>query len=249
MKNLTPILDLEDLQQKANEYAQKGAEDAIKEFYTGYNSPYKKAIEENLNNKGVDNNFDIPDIVAVLNQKLSSEVDTIANAAIAKTFIPLVKEFLTREEANVKFSDILEKFINYTDFNREDFDTSDYEVTKVERYDRSPSLRETFPVYQITNGKDGFELHFYRANDRLTVMSLPYRLTDNKRYYGHGHEIKETMKLSLDGGATLELPFISGILENDFVRFCARLVIGNSNIILDVENFEEDMFPEKECHC
>jgi hypothetical protein len=249
MENLTPVLNLEHLQQKANEYALKGAEDAIKEFYNGYNSPYKKAIEENLKNKGVDNNFDIPDIVAVLNQKLSSEVDAIANAAIAKTFIPLVKEFLTREEANVKFSDILKKFIEHTDFNNDDFDISDYEVTKVEKESRSSSLNDTFPVYQITNGKDGFELHFYRDKDKLTVMSLPYTLTENKKYYGHSYERNEKMKLSLDGGATLELPFTRGILENNFVRFCARLIIGNSNIILDVENFEEEMFPEKECHC
>ncbi|MFK5281440.1 hypothetical protein ACI3PL_17950, partial [Lacticaseibacillus paracasei] len=65
-EEIKPVLNLEYLQQKANEYATKGVEDAIENFYNGYNSPYKKAIEENLKNKGVDNNFDIPDIIAVL---------------------------------------------------------------------------------------------------------------------------------------------------------------------------------------
>lgn len=79
-------------------------------------------------------------------------------------------------------------------------------------------------------------------------MSLPYCLNENKKYYRE-YEKNDKMKLSLDGGATLELPFVRSILENNFVRFCARLVIGNSNIVFDVTEFDEDMFPERECHC
>lgn len=248
MENLNPVLSLDVLKQKANEYAQKGAEEVIKEFYTGYNSPYKKAIQKDLETKGVDSNFDIPDIVAVLNEKFSAEVDAIANTAISKTFIPLVKDFLIRESSDVKFSDILNKFIEYADPSS-DCDISDFEVNKVEDDNRSESLRDTFPTYQITNGKDGFELHFYRSSDKtVTLMLLPYRLSDSSRnrYSSLNYSTKETMKLSLDGGATLELPFTRGILENDFVRYCARLIMGNCNIALDVTEFSDDMFPERE---
>lgn len=248
MQNLTPVLDLELLQQKANQAAQKGALEAIEKFYSGYDSPYKKAIEESLISKGFDSNFDIPDIVVVLNEKLSSEIDAIANTAIAKTFIPLVKDFLIRESTNVKFSDILEKFIEFTDFDHHENEMSDYEVIKIEE-DGSKSLRDSFPVYQISNGKIGFELRFYRnSEEKITIMSLPYTLQDNGKYYRQ-YEIKQTMKISLDSGASLELPFTRGILENEFVRYCARLVIGNSNIEFDCLDFSEEMFPERECHC
>lgn len=248
MQELKPVLDLEYLQKKANEYAQKGAEDSIKEFYNGYNSPYKKAIEESLKNKGVDTNFDIPDIVAVLNQKLSTEIDAIANTAIAKTFIPLVKDFLIREDSEVKFSDILKKFIEVTDYKYGNLGIHRYQVNKIEKEERSQSLNDSFPVYQITNGEDGFELRFYADKKVTSLMSLPSQLKGNKKYMPH-YEQRDTMKLSLDGGATLEMPFVRGVLENDFVRYCARLVIGNCNIIFDVQEFEEDMFPEDECHC
>lgn len=79
-------------------------------------------------------------------------------------------------------------------------------------------------------------------------MLLPYRLSDSSRnrYSSLNYSTKETMKLSLDGGATLELPFTRGILENDFVRYCARLIMGNCNIALDVTEFSDDMFPERE---
>lgn len=244
---ITPVLNLEHLQQKANEHAQKGAEEAIKEFYNSYNSPYKKAIEENLKNKGIDNNFDIPDIIAVLNDKLSEQVDQIANSAIAKTFVPLVKEFLTREDSEIKFSYILQKFIESTDFKYDDdLDSYDYHVEKVEDEDRRFGI--SFFEYKITNGKIGYELRFYKNSEKTTIMSLPYKIDDNGRFSVR-FESKEKMKISLDGGASLELPFVKGILEDRFISFIARLVIGNNNIIFDVESFDEDMFPQNECHC
>lgn len=248
-EQILPVIDLKVLQQKANEAAMKGALSSIDEFYNGYNSPYKKAISENLHLKGVDNNFDIPDIVAVLNQKISTEIDTIANTAVAKTFIPLVKEFLTRESAEIKFSDILKEFIERVDFDPEDDDYEDFTVEKISRHSHS-SLDDTFPTYQISNGKEGFEIHFHKSNSKeCSVMSLPYLMSEKGKYYGN-YETKQKMKISLDGGATLELPFTKGVLDDKFVGFCARLIIGKNNIIFDTEEFEENMFPERDnCHC
>lgn len=244
MQELKPVLNLEQLQQKANEYAQKGAEETIKEFYCGYNSPYKKAIEEDMKHKAVVNNFDIPDIIAVLNQKISTEIDMIANTAIAKTFIPLIKNFLVREEAEIKFSDILRKFIEFTNFDYDDCEISNYEVNKITDRHSSNSLNEMFPTYKITNGKIGFEIHFHKDKEKATIMSLPYSLTESGKYYRE-FERNDKMKLSIDGGVTLELPFVRGVLDNDFIRYCARIIIGNCNVIFDVEDFDEDMFPEE----
>lgn len=246
--NILPVIDNQLLQQKANEYAQKGAEECIKEFYTGYKSPYKEAIEANLKNKGLHHSFEIPDIIGVLNDKFSKEVDQIANTAIAKTFIPMVKEFLTREEGEIKFSKILEKFIEKTDFkNNNDLSSYDYEIEKIEDTDKLYS--SSFFQYQISNGEIGYELRFYKSNKGTTIMSLPNRKDESNKYY-RGYESNEKMKVSLDGGVTLELPFVKGILEDEFVSFIARLVIGNNNIIFDVEDFNEDMFLKNDdCHC
>lgn len=249
---IIPTIDTETLQNKANEYAMKGAKDALREFYTGYNSPYTKAIKENLENKGVDSSFDIPDIIGVLNQKFSEQVDQIANTAIAKSFIPLVKKFLTREDSEIKFSSILEKFIERTDYKSNDLDSSDYTVEKISSYDDSPSLRNSFFQYQISNGTLGYELRFYnnthKGEGKITIMSLPTLLDEGGKYY-KSYESQQKMKISLDGGATLELPFTKGVLEDDFVSFIARLVIGENKIIFDVTDFDEDMFPNDHCHC
>lgn len=246
-KHIIPVIDTELLQQKANEYAMKGAEDALKEFYTSYNSPYKKAIEENLKNKGLDHSFDIPDIVGVLNDRLTQEIDQLANAAIANSFVPLVKKFLTREEPEIKFSYILEKFIERTDFQykskNEGLDHYSYTVEKVE------DGYNSFFNYRISNGELGYELKFYRKNkEKIEIMSLPC-LIDEGGKSSYKYEIQQKMRISLDDGAALELPFTKGILEDDFTSFIARLVIGSNNIIFDVEDFDEDMFPYDHCHC
>lgn len=245
---LVPVLDQNKIQEKANEAAMAGALKEVEDFYNSYNSPYRDAIKVSLRNKAVDSNFDIPNIVAVLNQKISQEIDMIANTAVSKTFIPLVKEFLTREDAKIKFSQILKKFIESVNFDHDEENIEDYTVEKIESHSAS-SLNNMFPVYQITNGKNGFELHFVIKEEKATLMCLPYGLTENKTYHDRTYETKQTMKISLDGGATLEMPFTKGILENEFVKFCARLVIGNNNIIFDTIEFDEDMFPRDHCHC
>jgi len=254
MEKITPVLDLEHIQQKANEYALKGAEKALEEFYTGYNSPYRKAIEENLKHKGCDTNFDLPDIVALINDKLTQQIDEIANTAVAKTFIPYVKEFLSREDGEILFSDILKEFIKFTMYepDNEDFDIDDYkvEIIKEKRYYTSQSLTDTFPVYQISNNEKGYELRFYVSDNKTTttLMSIPTYVENGKVSY-NSNEMKSVMKLSVEGGATLEMPFTRAVLHNNFLRYCARLVIGNCNITFDCQDFDEDMFPQSECHC
>lgn len=241
MENMTAVVDNQKLQEKANEYAQKGAEEVIREFYTGYNSPYKKAIEENLANRGFDTSFELPDVVASINESLSKEIDKIANTAVAKTFVPLVTKFLTRAEKEVNFSEVLQKFIKDTGFEYSDSDPDDYtvEFTREE---------ENFIRLTISDGKDDYEIGLsnfdkYKKDKPVkkgwTIYTLPFR---------YKSETSQTMKISLDG-ATLEMPFKKGVLENEFVSYVARLVMAETKIYFDTRYFDEDMFPSNHCHC
>ena len=81
-----------------------------------------------------------------------------------------------------------------------------------------------------------------RVNGTFIIMSLP---SDFKR-----KGIQETMKLSLNDGVTLEMPFTSDVLHDGFMSYLARLVMAESKITIDVKEFNEDLFPEREnCHC
>lgn len=236
MTEILPVLDNELLQQKANEYAMKGALKTLEEFYCGYDSPYRKAIEENLKGKGVASNFDIPDIVANINEALSNEVDRIANESVAKTFVPLLKQFLTREPEEMKFSDFLKRFILETE--TKNYDDCSLEIKTHTEYD-------WLDIYIGSSDRD------YRITFHLDWES---RKTEQKKYMllslGHdtGKNASKVMKLRLDS-ATLEVPFTTGIINDGFNSFMANLVLSNTKITMDCTDFEEDMFPRGECYC
>lgn len=242
---ILPVLDMAELQKKANEYAMKGAETAIKEYYTGYDSPYKKALTEKLVGKGVTESINIPDIIGILNESISKEVDTIANTAISKTFLPMVKDFLTKAESELKLSDILHEFISYTgyEYDRDKYHEN-YSV-EIEKEDGS------FTCLVLSDGKITCKLYFYQKSAKsespkiYELYTLP-RIEDKSGRYGHS-STDQTMKVSMDG-VTLEIPFIKGVLENKFVSYIAKLIIAKTQVTFDVDDFQSDMFPER-CHC
>lgn len=240
MNTIIPSINTEELQIAANKYAQEGAVKTIKEFYTGYNSPYIKALQENLINRGFDHAFTLPDVVANINEALSTEIDKIANAAVSKTFIPLITKILTRADAEMNFSDILKEFIKCVRFEHDNDQYSDAFDVEVEKDDK------TFMRLVISNSDKRYEIGFYNekkseegSKDVYTIYSLP-------KNYGKSNQ---TMKIAIDN-ATLELPFTPGILHDDFVAFIAGLVMANTKITFDVMEFNDDMFPQRDhCHC
>jgi hypothetical protein len=225
--NKVPVLDSQVLQDKTNEYALKGAIDTIKEFYIGYNSPYCKAIRGQLNDMGITPNIDLPDIISIINDSLSREIDIMANETVAKSFLPLVRNLLIREDKEIFFSTILKKFIDSMDSD----EYRDYSIS-IEKSSYgwlNVKLICNKEVYEIT-------LHVNHKNKecneiKYSILSLPYNMSIHK----------QTMKISLDG-ATLEMPFIQHILQDSFISYIAKLVMFKSIITIDCEDFDEEMF-------
>lgn len=242
MEQILPVIDTAVLQEKANEYAMEGALKVIKDFYTGYDSPYKKAIEADLTGKGVEGyRMGLPDILAVLNESLSAEIDRIANNAVAKSFVPLVAKFLTRQEKEVNLSDILRQFIE----TAKAFDGPDRDD-----YDLSLDRNEGHGWYsmRISDGSRSYDMTLHENWDdrgkplgerKYSILSLP---NDSNAY-------KHSMRLSGDG-YTLELPFTRDVLKDDFLSYVAGLLIAGSNITIDVNYFDDRFFSDDDhCHC
>ncbi|MBB1194834.1 hypothetical protein DNC80_14280 [Flavobacterium sp. SOK18b] len=240
MNKIIPSINTEELQIAANKYAQEGAVKTIKDFYTGYNSPYIKALEENLLNRGFDHAFTLPDVVANINEALSAEIDKIANTAVAKTFIPLVTKILTRADAEIKFSKILEEFIRCVRFEHDtDQDSDDFNV-EAEKGD------DSFLTLIISNIDKSYEIGLYHEGRHNKELEDVYTIFSLPRNHGKSNQ---TMKIALEN-ATLELPFTPSILHDDFIAFIAGLVMANTKITFDVMEFNDEMFPSRGyCHC
>lgn len=243
-------LDLKTLEETANKSAMQGAISVIESFYTDYNSPYKKAIRENLENKGVGGcKFDLPDVIAAINEQLMVEVDQIANTAIAKTFIPMVKEFLTRAKPEITLSELLQEFIEHTDFRYNaqynDVHPDDYSMELTQRWPDSDCLKEHY-LLSISDSKNSYKIDLKKQEDgTYQIDGLP----ENKNDVSHNHSSSnKQMKISVDG-VTLEMPFIKGILNDGFVKYGAQLLMAKTKITFDVNDFSDDLFPESSCHC
>jgi hypothetical protein len=236
---ILPVLDINLLQQKANEAALKGAMETIEDYYCKWSSPYRKGIEEELQKNKINFSFDLPDIVALINDSLSSEIDKIANKAIAETFIPLVRRALIREDKDIKFSKILNEFIesNYID------DNNDYrcEVNVDDAHNwlnielKADDKKYSFTLHQTYESKQNED-----KNPKYHLLSLPRNY--ESRYYN-----EEQMELSIEG-ATLKMPFRRDALQDNFTAFMARLIIGDCEITMDTDDFDEDMFEDR-CYC
>jgi len=233
-----PVLDAAVLQEKATEYAMKGAVETIKEFYTGYNSPWKKQIEASLSKTETSVHLDLPDILALINESLTAEITKIANTAVSKTFVPLVNKFLSREEKEIKFSDILKEFIKAYDTDEPDDFYID--INKREQYGwlditlQSADSSYSFTLHEDYNSKK-------EEKEKYWLGSIPEKDSKEKRY-------QTTMKLRIEGGE-LEMPFVRDVLSDDFQSYMARLVIGQSLITMDCRDFNEDWFENDNCHC
>ena len=225
---ILPVLDNEKLQVAANEYAMKGATETIKEFYSGYSSPYRKAIEEELKKYEIGSQIKLPNIIALINDSLSKEIDAIANTAVAKTFIPIVSRFLTSEKKEVNFSEILEEFIEAGELKY----NGDCEVEVVENSNHG------WLDIKIMSDKNNYNLTLHEDWEskklpvkKYQVLSLPY--TDRNA--------SQKMTVTIDGNK-LEMPFTKDVLKDNFVSYIARLVIAGSLITMDCRDFEDSMF-------
>lgn len=232
--NTLPVLDEKVLQEKTNEYALKGANDVIKEFYTGYDSPYKKALREAMLNKELGLRFDLPDIVAKINDAITGEIDKLANEAIALTYIPMVKELITRAEPVIKFSDFLREII------------SDLFIKHPEDIELEMELNAKYGWYEITITTEerswSLTLHKGFEDSKETekyfqFLSLPDMQERQNRF----------MKLKV-GDVSLEIPFTSNILNDKVARLVATYLIAKTKIVVDVTELEDEFFPER-CHC
>lgn len=234
MENLTAVIDQKVLQEKVNEYALKGAVESIKEYYTGYNSPFRKAIAEQLAQHEI-KGIDLPDMLAVVNDSLAAEIQAIAHASIAQTFIPQVKKFFTKAEGEMFFSDFLKKIIEIVE--PEEMEDVSVSVVKHERYDwLTVELTNKDRNYSLTLHEDWNTKNEQGKNKKYTFLSMPY----NSGRTGQ-------MKIKIDE-ATIEVPFSQANLQDNVISFVASLVIARTKFTMDTDEFLEDMFPEK-CHC
>ncbi|MBQ9646132.1 MAG: hypothetical protein IJV24_07235 [Prevotella sp.] len=228
----------EKIQQMAEKYAMEGAEKAVKEYYTGFQSPYIKAVKEHLERIAPAPRFNLPDITATINKALSDRIMDLCNEVMTHTYAKLFNRMLTPNENNrVTTQEMFQKFGDYIkEREGDDFDENELEFEgKTSKYSFSDGFRYlefrykgevefNLTVWNDENDEDGKRLY--------TLSSLPgrrqYDRLDNRTRYA---------KITLEDGKTAEVPIIDDVLSNDFLAYLANLLICKTKIVID--NYHE----------
>ena len=222
-------LDEQKLQEMAQQYAMQGAEKAIKDFYTGYDSPFMKEVQRELKEKMETNLFfELSQMTAAINKATN-------------TFLPMLNRMFSQEKKTVVTTQDL-----YEHFG---------DAMKEELYDEfDPELMEL----EIKEGPGLFSkhlyLHFLYDNDTKYELSLMDNRDPDKDEHGNTlYMITELpgcsqyradypprerqMRIRLGEGATLEMPFTPDVLRDEFMRYVAGLLLCNT--LVTVKSYHE----------
>lgn len=233
-----PKIDIKKIEEAANAAAEKAYLKEIEDYYTGYGSPYREMIQEGLKTQKFKYPLELPNILEKINSSLSAEVDKIANTAIANSYIPMVSDALVGMKKNLKLSELLKKVIEEIEPDEEETDDFSFSYTK----DKNHGWLNCSLV--VPNNFYEFTLHtvYEKGNEhKYQALGFPH----NKSKSGYGNN---TMKVYKDD-IKIEMPFTPNILEDKVLRIFFKMMITNTFIELDVDDFQEDMFPERECFC
>lgn len=241
---IVPSIDMSKVQEYANQYAMEGMRKALSDFYTGYDSPFKKAVLEHFKDQVPSFDLDLPRIMVLLNEALSSMCDQIVNQAIATSYIPLVNDFLTQTPKEIRVSDIVKKFVKYYQEDRS-WDSNNFtaNIQKDDKFD-------WYTLY-LESAEDEVKLHITLHNTSTVnengirlykILSVPYE----ERYGDKFGHMKCTVTTEDGKNATLEMPYGHGVLCDGFLRYIARLVMFQTNIVLDTFDFEYIVCPDSD---
>lgn len=217
----------EKIQQLAEKYAMEGAEKAIREYYTGYNSPYVKAITARIESIAPNPRFDLPDLTAAINKALADKITDLANEVVAKTYIPLFNRLFTPCQENVVSTESLfQEFGDYIkDREGDEFDSEELNFgTNIHSYGLGSLLfkYQGEVEFELTIWEDGHN----ENGDRLYVL---HRLPGTSSWDKMSNRAR-MMKITLTDGASAEVPIIDDVLSNDFMAYCAKLLICKTKI-------------------
>ena len=220
----------EKIQQLAEKYAMEGAEKAIREYYTGYDSPFMKKVKDRLVEIVPNTLFNLPDLTAAINKALADKITDLANEVIVNTYIPLFNRMLSPQECGIVSTQrLFQEFGDYIknreedDFDKEELDFhvkyGSYGLDSLQ-FKYKDEIEFELSIWERGNNDDGKKLYII---SRLPGTS-PWDNLSNKA---------RVAKITFKEGGTAEVPILDDVLSNDFMAYCANLLIFKTKIIID----------------
>ncbi len=236
-------LDEQKLQEMAQQYAMQGAEKAIKDFYTGYDSPFMKEVQRQLSEKMETNLFfELSQMTAAINQALNNKVSEMANTVVANTFLPMLNRMFSQERKTVVTTQDL--YEHFGDAMKEDLD-DEFDPENMELLIEQKGIDTILDHRKLRFcycGETKFSIYLMESSRHLkddngNTLYMITELPGCSQYRMDNYPRERQMRIRLNEGATLEMPFTPDVLRDEFMRYVAGLLLTNTMVI--IKNYHE----------
>ena len=234
-KITAPVLDMNVIQKAAQDAAMKAALEEVKDYYLGYNSPYRKQLKEYMAKNAPSTCLELPEFSELLSKSLTAEIENIVNKKCVESFAQELRKGFThlKEEGDgtILLTNLAEDMMTHIDFDDSEYDNSfELEV-------RDGSYSYLKDVYVTINEDDEekkykFTLMSNGSDGTYRVLSMPYTSNDNDLYTANKKITLETEKY------TISFPMFSGVSNDHTLLVLARCIMFdaciriNSNYII-----------------
>lgn len=174
IKNLKFELDQELLQKKANEFAEAAFIEELKEYYSKWNGPFRKNLQEQFGKMEVSVHFELPDVLETINNAISKEHEEIVKNFIDSTVLVDLRNSLKMQPKEILYSEFLKEVME-ADFN---FD-EDY----LNEYSIEHEVNNNSCTIQIIYKKQKIEVRLQKFDDKegFKFVGKPYISSTNSQ--------------------------------------------------------------------
>lgn len=128
IKITAPVLDKNIIRKAAQEAATKAAVSEIKDYYYGFDSPYRKQLREYLQKNAPSARLELPEFAELLSKSLSAEIENIVNKKCVESIAQEIRRAFShlKEESDgtILLTTLAEDMMTYIDFDDPEHDNS-----------------------------------------------------------------------------------------------------------------------------
>ena len=228
-KITAPVLDMNVIQKAAQDAAMKAALEEVKDYYLGYNSPYRKQLKEYMVKNAPSTRLELPEFSELLSKSLTAEIENIVNKKcvesiaqeLRKGFTHLKEEsdgtiLLTNLAEDMMYNVDLEDADSNNSFELEVSDDTGFSYWKRVRISICEDDEET--EYYFTLAKIG-------SDDTYSILGLPTKNSDENYHF-------DTINVQ-NRKCTISFPMFSGVSNDHILLVLARCIMFDARIRID----------------
>lgn len=232
---VAPVLDIEKLQQVANEAAMHTAIKEIEDYYNGYNSPFRKQVQEYLKQNVPSPEIEIPNIVEEVQKSIVGEVEKIAKELSIKNCISTLRKGITHlpleDDGSIKLSKVFDEMERDIDIENGEWIEAD---VKEDGFFTSKWLKVILTIKKENCEEKILEfiLHDNNNDDKhpntKIVLSMPYHMNkwENAK-----------IKIKDNEGLEIEMPMFHGLANDPVLLTIAKLVMYRTPVVVDTRYY------------